>query len=228
MPQPKSAKATRETPSARMPSARTSPSARTRGRPPKEGALSGAERARRYREKQKAAGLIKRYVVTDNNEPRLAEDLDYWIANNKRIGELLSQANSERDYLKGEVERLHRENDSLLARSKEAERYSAIKEKELIVARQQASRTQDALPSPLPLPITKLPPSPRRALPVTAEEKTVSLPRIPAKTPESIVRDLKQSEKILLRKRAQIEKLENEAAAIEKGFRETVAACKNL
>jgi len=224
MPQPKSAKSPRETPSARM------PSARTRGRPPKEGALSGAERARRYRKKQKAAGLIKRYVVTDNNAPSLAEDLDYWIANNKRIGELLSKANSERDYLKGEVERLHRENESLWARSKEAERYSAIKEKELIVARQEASRTQEALaaPSPLPLPVTKLPPSSRRALPVTTEEKNVSLPRIPAKTPESIVRDLKQSEKVLLRKRAQIEKLKNEAAAIEKGFRETVAACKDL
>ena len=224
MPQPKSAKAPRETPSAR-----TSPP-RGRGRPPKEGALSSAERARRYREKQKAAGLIKRYVVTDNNEPSLAEDLDYWIANNKRIGELLSQANSERDYLKGEVERLHRENASLLARSKEAEKYSAIKEKELILTRQQASRTQEALaaPSPLPLSVTQPPPSPRRSLPVTAEEKNVSLPRIPSKTPEFIVRGLKQSEKILLRKRAQIEKLKNEAAAIEKGFRETVAACKTL
>jgi hypothetical protein len=39
---------------------------RARGRPPQDGALNAAERARRYRAKQKAAGLIKRYVVPEN------------------------------------------------------------------------------------------------------------------------------------------------------------------
>ena len=47
--------------------------ARGRGRPKKEDAMSAAERARRYRKNQKAAGLIKRYV-TENTDTSATED----------------------------------------------------------------------------------------------------------------------------------------------------------
>ncbi|MBK9346895.1 MAG: hypothetical protein IPN06_10960 [Burkholderiales bacterium] len=58
---------------------------RGRGRPKKEDAMSAAERARRYRKNQKAAGLIKRYV-TENTDPSATEDISFWIADNKRMG----------------------------------------------------------------------------------------------------------------------------------------------
>jgi hypothetical protein len=63
---------------------------------------------------------------------------------------------------------------------------------------------------------------------VTKPGKRVTLPPIPAKTPTSIVRDLKESEKILRKKLVQIEKLEKDAAAIEKSFRQTVEDYKKL
>ena len=55
---------------------------RGRGRPKKEDAMSAAERARRYRKNQKAAGLIKRYV-TENTDTSATEDISFWIADDK-------------------------------------------------------------------------------------------------------------------------------------------------
>ena len=107
---------------------------RGRGRPKKEDAMSAAERARRYRKNQKAAGLIKRYV-TENTDPSATEDISFWIADNKRMGELLREAISQRDYLKSQVERLHQENDDLLNRAKNAEYANTVSLKDLIVMR---------------------------------------------------------------------------------------------
>ena len=77
---------------------------------------------------------------------------------------------------------------------------------------------------PLPKPVTaRLAP-----LPVTGLKALGSLPSIPQKTPASIVRSLKESEKILRKKYAQIAKLEKDTVAIESHFRQTVDECKRL
>jgi hypothetical protein len=82
--------------------------------------------------------------------------------------------------------------------------------------------------SPAPLQVTKRSTSSKKALLVTERERRAVLPAIPARTPASIVRDLKESEKILRKKLVEIEKLEKDAAAIEKGYRQTVEECKRL
>ena len=77
---------------------------------------------------------------------------------------------------------------------------------------------------PLPKPVTaRLAP-----LPVTVLKALGSLPSIPQKAPASIVRSLKESEKILRKKYAQIAKLEKDTVAIESHFRQTVDECKRL
>lgn len=108
---------------------------RGRGRPPKDDALSAAERARRYRAKQKAAGLmIKRYAVTVNDFTDL-DNLAFYKNSCATLDEQLRQAIAARDDYKSEIDRLHAENERLWADMKEVQRYSAIKEKELIVTR---------------------------------------------------------------------------------------------
>lgn len=102
-------------------------SQRGRGRPAKEHALTGADRAKRYREKQKAAGLIKRYVVTENTNSV------------QEMREVLSKAIAARDFFKSEVERLHAENEKLWAESKKTEQHLSITTKELIVTRDKLS-----------------------------------------------------------------------------------------
>jgi DNA uptake protein ComE-like DNA-binding protein len=72
-----------------------------------------------------------------------AEDLAHYIARNQALGELLTKAESARDFYKSEVERLHTENDGLLARSREAEQYGTIKSKELIVMRDKLSALEN-------------------------------------------------------------------------------------
>ena len=69
------------------------------------------------------------------------------------------------------------------------------------------------------------PPVPLR---VTGRKESGSLPPIPPKTPASMVRLLKESEKTLHKKILQIAKLEKDAAAIESYFRQTVDECKRL
>ena len=78
------------------------------------------------------------------------------------------------------------------------------------------------------LPIGESVTSPPVPLRVTDRKASGNLPPIPPKTPASIVRSLKESEKILRKKYAQIAKLEKDAAAIESHFRQTVDECKRL
>lgn len=108
---------------------------RRRGRPKKDDAMSGAQRARLYREKQKALGPIKRDAVTKKADPHLSQDLAFWMANSERIGELLREATAQRDFLKAEIQQLHKDNASLLARAKEAEHATTVSQKEWIVTR---------------------------------------------------------------------------------------------
>jgi hypothetical protein len=82
--------------------------------------------------------------------------------------------------------------------------------------------------SPASLQVTKRQTSSKKALLVTERERRAVLPAIPARTPASIVRDLKEAEKIWRKKLVQIETLEKDAAAIEKGYRQTVEECKRL
>ena len=94
------------------------------------------------------------------------------------------------------------------------------------VTPEEATQFQRILARPLPIekPVTT-PPAPLR---VTGRKAAGSLPPIPPKTPASIVRSLKESEKILRKKYAQIAKLEKDATAIESHFRQTVEECKRL
>jgi len=103
----------------------------SRGRPKKVDAMTGAERARRYRAKQKAVALIKS-DVTENVDPIRIDELT----------ELLRKAVGERDYFKAEVRRLERANDELLARTIESERFHTITQKDLIVVGQQLAELQ--------------------------------------------------------------------------------------
>lgn len=112
-----------------------------RGRPPKPAPLSAAERARRYRAKQKAAGLMKRYVDPAQDTTATA-DLAYWIARSQSVGDELRTASSARDYFKSEVERLHLENEQLWARMREAEQINTIQLKELIVTKDKLAALQ--------------------------------------------------------------------------------------
>jgi len=111
------------------------PKPRLPGRPKKTTPLSDAERARRYREKQKAAGLSKQYVSMKDAGSDQQTELAYWIADSKRLGELLRTTKSEHDFLKSQVQRLQQENDMLLDRAKEAERFTTNCLKDLIVTR---------------------------------------------------------------------------------------------
>lgn len=106
-----------------------------RGRPKKDDALTAAERARRYREKQKADGYIKRYVTKNTDQPE-EQDLQYWISNFNRVSDVLRDKTAECVNFRIEVARLHKENDSLLARAVEAERFHTNSLKELVVTRQ--------------------------------------------------------------------------------------------
>lgn len=94
------------------------------------------------------------------------------------------------------------------------------------VTPEQAAQFQLILARSLPLP--KAVTTRAAPLPVTGRKTVGSLPPIPQKTPASIVRSLKESEKILRKKYAQIAKLEKDAAAIESHFRQTVDECKRL
>ena len=114
-----------------------------RGRPKMEGAMSGAERARRYREKQKAAGLTKRYV-TENIDTDPEQDVAFWMAENQRLKELLRQAISKHDYFQSEVARLHKENDDLLDRARSAEYANTVSLKDLIVMRHKLREFMDS------------------------------------------------------------------------------------
>ena len=78
------------------------------------------------------------------------------------------------------------------------------------------------------LPLVKPVPAASAPLRVTGRKASGSLPPIPPKTPASIVRLLKESEKTLQKKFRQIAKLEQDAAGIESYFRQTVGECKRL
>jgi hypothetical protein len=114
-----------------------------RGRPKKENALNAAERARRYRENKKAAGLIKRYV-TEHDEQQ--GDADFWIGNSNRLGGLLKEMTAKHDFLAAEVARLHAENEELLARARSAEAFMTATQKELIVTRHKLAELTTKLP----------------------------------------------------------------------------------
>jgi len=81
---------------------------------------------------------------------------------------------------------------------------------------------------PASLLVTKPSASAKQSLQVTAGVRKIALPAIPPKTPDSIKRGLEADAKILRKKLSQIEKLERDTAAIERRFRESVAACKKL
>jgi len=68
----------------------------------------------------------------------------------------------------------------------------------------------------------------KRELAIAPRHRTAALPKIPPKTPAAIVRNLQESEKVLRRKFAQAERLQNDVVAIERQYRQTVASCKNL
>lgn len=111
---------------------------RGRGRPKKEDALTPADRARRYRENQKAAGLTKKYV-TEKNDADADPDLE---SENKRLHELLREMTADRDFFKSETRRLHSENNELLQRAKEAEHLNTVNLKDIIVMRHELKACQ--------------------------------------------------------------------------------------
>ena len=78
------------------------------------------------------------------------------------------------------------------------------------------------------LQITKQTPITTQPLFVTKIGRQASLPSIPKKAPASIARDLQEMAKVLEKKRAQISKLESDAAAIERQYRQSVEECKRL
>jgi nicotinamide mononucleotide adenylyltransferase len=81
---------------------------------------------------------------------------------------------------------------------------------------------------PATLPAKKVSAPVKQTLQVTAGVRKIVLPSIPSKTPVSIAHDLKEQEKVLRKKIAQIEKLERDTVAIERRFRETVATFGRL
>jgi hypothetical protein len=122
------------------------PPPRGRGRPKKENALSAAERARRYREGKKSAGLIKRYVTENDEQKGNTENAEFWIGNSSRLGDLLKEMTAKHDFLAAEVVRLHAENEELLARAKSAEAFLTATQKELIVTRHKLAELTTKLP----------------------------------------------------------------------------------
>ena len=96
--------------------------------------MTGAERSRRYREKQKAA-LAAEQIKRDATE----------IVDPNRVyelTELLRNAVAERDYYKEKARRLEQKNDELLARAVEAERFHTITLKDLIATRKELAELQ--------------------------------------------------------------------------------------
>ncbi len=55
-----------------------------------------------------------------------------------------------------------------------------------------------------------------------------ALPVIPTKAPTAIVRELKEADTLRKKKLAQIAKLQKDADGIERWYRQTVAACRNI
>lgn len=121
------------------------PSPRGRGRPAKVDALTPSARAKRYREKQKAAGLSKRYVVTANTgsgTPDAQSDRTALLNARSTRGAFYDDAQSERDFYTSEIDRLNQKNAQLASRMREAEQVNIIKIKELIVLRDALSGLQ--------------------------------------------------------------------------------------
>lgn len=79
-----------------------------------------------------------------------------------------------------------------------------------------------------PLSATKLAAPPIQPLSVTERRETFVIPPIPPGMPEPLVRDLKENELRAQKKRAQIKKLENEVATIERLILQSIAECKDL
>lgn len=87
-----------------------------------------------------------------------------------------------------------------------------------------------------PLPVTKAMAKrvvarvapPALLLPVTERREMFVVPPIPNGMPEPLVRDLKENELLAQKKRAQIKKLENQVAAIERLILRSIAECKDL
>jgi hypothetical protein len=97
------------------------------------------------------------------------------------------------------------------------------------VTPEQATQIQAFLGNqpPQSLQVTKSRTAPQ-PLHVTGPTRRIVLPPIPGKTPPAIVRELKEAASRLQKKQGQIEKLNKDAAAIEKRFRQTIDDCKRL